>query len=251
LFGGTKVICTGRIDITNILTARDRKSITVQLYRDAKQKHTAGQLNLNLRFRGAWEVDTPITVTGASLDAALLQKEQLAAAAVAANTLPPLHSAGVLRVFIVDAHGLREEESAQDPYVKIERLPITDGSSGAVVSSANSSVPDKPFTTAVKQDAGRDAVWLECCDVTITAAEAQAIRAASLTGTPYINLYCYAMYLQYNSAVCELKHCYEVIELQAFIMCKKFLCLRCHYTLYAYCTKTSATTSACERNTQC
>jgi hypothetical protein len=182
LFGGTKVICTGRIDITNILTSRDRKSITVQLYRDAKQKHTAGQLNLNLRFRGAWEIDTPTTVGGASLDAALLQKEQLAAAAVAANnTLPPLHSAGVLRVFVVDAHGLREEESAQDPYVKIERKPITDSSSGAVISSANS-VPDKPFTTAVQQDAGRDAVWLECCDITVTAAEAQAIRAASLTG---------------------------------------------------------------------
>jgi hypothetical protein len=198
LFAGTKVICTGRIDITNILTSRDRKSITVQLYRDAKQKHTAGQLNLNLRFRGAWEVDTPATVSGASLDAALLQKEQLAAAAVAANTLPPLHSAGVLRVFIVDAHGLRDEELAQDPYVKIERLPITDSASGAVISSANS-VPDKPFTTAVKQDAGRDTVWLECCDITVTAAEAQAIRAASLTGTTHLNIYYEVVWCVYHT----------------------------------------------------
>lgn len=88
----------------------------------------------------------------------------------------PLHTAGVLRVHVVDAQGLREEEKDQDPYVTVERMALDVGT-GLGAAAAAAPVSDAAvFKTQVKEDAGVAASWLESCDIQVGAAEAQAVQ---------------------------------------------------------------------------
>ena len=57
ILGGVSLIGHGRIDITDVLRTRERRTLSIDLYSDAQHKHAAGVLNLAAHFVGAWEVD--------------------------------------------------------------------------------------------------------------------------------------------------------------------------------------------------
>lgn len=129
VLSGQRVLGQGLVDISNTIQTREERAITLDIVSHDRggAPHVVGNVDFSIRFVGAWEA---------------FQKDhprRSEASTVPQWSVSPLHSPGLLRVFVVEARELSGLKREQDPYVVIERK----AADSTIASQA------KPFSSAV------------------------------------------------------------------------------------------------------
>lgn len=129
VLSGQRVLGQGRVDISNTIQTSEERTITLDIVSHDRggAPHVVGNVEFSVRFVDAWEA---------------FQKDlqrQSEAPSFPQPSAIPLHSPGVLRVFVVEARELSGLKREQDPYVVIERK----AADSTIASQA------KPFSSSV------------------------------------------------------------------------------------------------------
>lgn len=138
VLAGQRVLGQGHVDISRAIQSRKERAISLDITSNDRggAPHVVGNLDISIRFVDAWEVlhkDPP---------------RQSETPSVSQRSMNPLHSPGVLRVFVVEARELSGLKREQDPYVVVERK----AADPTIASQA------KPFSSAVATvGAGKEA----------------------------------------------------------------------------------------------
>ncbi|CAM9397599.1 unnamed protein product, partial [Ectocarpus fasciculatus] len=155
VLAGQRVLGQGQAEVSGAIQARQEQemSLDVVSFNRGAAPHTIGQLSLSVRFVGAWETPRHNSLPSPERPSAPQAKI--------------LHCPGILRMFVVDAKELSGLKRHQDPYVVVERIAADPTISCHV----------KPFSSAAAVvGKGRQARWLESCDLRVGQAEADFLR---------------------------------------------------------------------------
>ncbi|CAN0082419.1 unnamed protein product, partial [Ectocarpus sp. 8 AP-2014] len=162
VLAGQRVLGQGQAEVSGVIQARREQEIyldIVSLNRGAAP-HTLGQLSLSVRFEDAWETPRHDSLPSPESRSGPQAKS--------------LHCPGILRMFVVDARELSGLKRHQDPYVVVERI------------AADPTIPcqAKPFSSAAAVvGKGRQARWLESCDLRVGQSEADFLRGQAGGGS--------------------------------------------------------------------